>query len=286
MAGGKEIKGKIKSIQSTKKITKAMEMVAASKMRRTQEAMDSARPYTQEIRHIAGHIAKTNPEYVHPYMEERAVQNVGYIVVSSDRGLCGGLNINLFKKVLYSMEEYAKQGIKSKTCVIGSKSQAFFKRVDTQIIASVTHVGDHPSAYDFVGALKVMLEAYDHCEIDRLYICYNEFVNTVVQKPEVRQILPIQPVDDLLQKHQWDYIYEPDAKHLLDFLLVRYTESEVYEAVLENIASEQAARMVAMKAATDNAGEVINSLQLIYNKARQASITQEISEIVAGAAAV
>lgn len=286
MAVGKEIKTKIKSIQSTKKITKAMEMVAASKMRKTQDAMNAARPYTQEIRHIAGHIAKTNPEYKHTYMDERKVRNVGYIVVSSDRGLCGGLNINLFKKVLASMQEYSAEGIKSQTCVIGSKSEAFFKRADTKVVAAVTNYGDRPVAYDFIGAVEVMRQAYEQCQIDKLYICYNDFKNTMKQEPTLRQLLPVQPIDDLPHKHQWDYIYEPNPKYLLDFLLVRYVESEVYESILENIASEQSARMVAMKAATDNAGDVIENLELIYNKARQASITQEISEIVAGAAAV
>lgn len=286
MAVGKEIKTKIKSIQSTKKITKAMEMVAASKMRKTQDAMNSARPYTHEIRHIAGHIAKTNPEYKHTYMDERKIRKVGYIIVSTDRGLCGGLNINLFKKIISSMQEYAKQGIASQTCVIGSKSESFFKRVDTKIVASVTDIGDNPIAYDLVGAVEIMRKAFEQCEIDKLYICYNDFKNTMSQEPTIRQLLPVLPIDDLTHKHQWDYLYEPDPKFLLDFLLVRYVESEVYEAVLENIASEQAARMVAMKAATDNAGDVIDNLELIYNKARQASITQEISEIVAGAAAV
>lgn len=286
MSGAKEIRTKIKSVQSTKKITKAMEMVSASKMRKTQDAMFSARPYTNEIRHIAGHIAETNPEYKHIYMDEHNVRTVGYIIVSTDRGLCGGLNINLFKKILSSMQEYAKQGIKSQVCVVGTKAEAFFRKVDTKIIASVSNLGDNPSAYDLVGAVKVMREAFELCEIDRLYVCYNDFENTMKQEPTVRQLLPILPAKDLEHKHQWDYIYEPDAKQILDFLLVRYVESEVYEAVLENIASEQAARMVAMKAATDNAGDVIENLQLVYNKARQASITQEISEIVGGAAAV
>lgn len=286
MAGAKEIRTKIKSVQSTKKITKAMEMVSASKMRKTQDAMLKARPYTNEIRHIAGHVAETNPEYTHIYMDEHNVRNVGYIIVSTDRGLCGGLNINLFKRIVANMQEYDKQGVKSKACVIGTKAETFFKKVKTDIIASVTGLGDNPTAYDLVGAVKVMREAFERCEIDRLYICYNDFVNTMKQEPTVRQLLPILPAKDLEHKHQWDYLYEPSAKEILDFLLVRYVESEVYEAVLENIASEQAARMVAMKAATDNAGDVIHNLQLVYNKARQASITQEITEIVAGAAAV
>ncbi len=286
MAGAKEIRTKIKSVQSTRKITKAMEMVSASKMRKTQDAMLSARPYTEEIRHIAGHIAKTNPEYKHIYMDDHAVRSVGFIIVSTDRGLCGGLNINLFKKVITKMQEYDKQGIKTKCCVIGSKAEAFFKKVKTDIVASINTLGDTPTAYDLVGVVKVMREAFECCQIDRLYICYNNFINTMKQDCEIRTLLPIQPIDDLKHEHQWDYLYEPTAKEILDLLLVRYVESEVYEAVLENIASEQAARMVAMKAATDNAGDVINNLRLVYNKARQASITQEITEIVAGAAAV
>lgn len=286
MAGGKEIRTKIKSINSTKKITKAMEMVAASKMRKTQDAMMAATPYNEEIRHIAGHIAKTNPEYKHTYMDERKVLRVGYIVVSTDRGLCGGLNINLFKKVISSMQDYSKQGVESYTCTIGSKAGGFFKKVKTKVVASLDSLGDTPAAYDLVGAIKVMRDAFEQCEIDKLYVCYNHFQNTMSQEPTVRQLLPVLPIDDLKHKHQWDYLYEPDPKQLLEFLLVRYVESEVYAALLENIASEQAARMVAMKAATDNAGDVIESLKLVYNKARQASITQEITEIVAGAAAV
>lgn len=261
-------------------------MVSASKMRKTQDAMLAARPYTQEIRHIAGHVAKANPEYKHIYMDEHSVRTAGFIIVSTDRGLCGGLNINLFKKVITKMQEYERQGIKTKCCIIGSKAEAFFKKVKTEIIASIDGLGDTPTAYDLVGVVKVMREAFECCEIDRLYICYNDFVNTMKQDSVIRTLLPIPPIDDLKHEHQWDYLYEPAAKEILDLLLVRYVESEVYEAVLENIASEQAARMVAMKAATDNAGDVINNLKLIYNKARQASITQEITEIVAGAAAV
>ncbi|MBP9722353.1 MAG: F0F1 ATP synthase subunit gamma [Gammaproteobacteria bacterium] len=286
MAGAKEIKTKIKSVNSTKKITKAMEMVSASKMRKTQDAMLGARPYSDVIKYIASHLAETNPEYKHPYMEKRAVKRVGYIIISSDRGLCGGLNINLFKKVLASMEQYSKQGIETECFLIGSKAEGFFKRVKTKIVASVSHLGDKPKSYDFVGGVKVMLAAYDQCQIDELVICYNNFINTVTLVPTLQQVLPILPMGDLFHTHQWDYIYEPDPRQLLELLLVRFIESQVYHAVVENIASEQAARMVAMKSASDNASEVIDNLKLVYNKARQASITQELSEIVAGAAAV
>lgn len=286
MAGAKEIKTKIKSVQSTKKITRAMEMVSASKMRKTQEVMLEARPFAKAIQNIAGHLAKTNPEFKHPYLEQRTVKKVGYIIVSSDRGLCGGLNINLFKKVLQSMEEYNKQGIETECFLIGNKAEAFFKRVKTNIVASTSHLGDTPTVYDLVGGIKVMLGSYDQCQIDELIVCYNDFVNTMSLVPTLQQVLPISPAEDLMHTHQWDYLYEPDPRQLLDFLLVRFIESQVYHAVVENIASEQAARMVAMKSASDNAGEVIDNLKLVYNKARQASITQELSEIVAGAAAV
>ncbi len=286
MAGAKEIKTKIKSVQSTKKITRAMEMVSASKMRKTQEVMLEARPFAKAIQNIAGHLAKTNPEFKHPYLEQRTVKKVGYIIVSSDRGLCGGLNINLFKKVLQSMEEYNKQGIETECFLIGNKAEAFFKRVKTKIVASTSHLGDKPTVYDLVGGIKVMLSSYDQCEIDELIVCYSDFINTMSLVPTLQQVLPISPAEDLMHTHQWDYLYEPDPRQLLDFLLVRFIESQVYHAVVENIASEQAARMVAMKSASDNAGEVIDNLKLVYNKARQASITQELSEIVAGAAAV
>lgn len=295
MAGAKEIRTKIKSVQSTRKITKAMEMVAASKMRKTQDAMLSSRPYVEEIRNIASHIAQSNPEYKHPYLSQRKTRKVGYIIVSTDRGLCGGLNINLFKKIITSMQSYDESGVESQSYLIGSKSEAFFKKAKTKIVSAVDHLGDSPSAYDLIGGVKVMLEAYDQCEIDELYICYNKFINTMSQHATVEKILPISHDDidtdgttgnNRLHKHQWDYLYEPDPKEILDLLLVRFVESHVYQAVLENIACEQASRMVAMKSASENAGDVIGNLQLIYNKARQAAITQEISEIVGGAAAV
>lgn len=288
MAGAKEIRTKIKSIQSIKKTTKAMQMVSASKMRKTQEAMLAARPYAQEILHIASHIVKSNPEYRHPYMEERKVRRVGYIIVSTDRGLCGGLNTTLFKAILADMQVNANNHIETQVVTFGSKAEAFFKRVKTKIVASTSHLGDRPSSYDLIGGVKVMLDAYDQCEVDKVYLCYNQFVNTMTLKPTLQQILPVAPLakEDLVHQHQWDYIYEPEPRKLLEFLLQRFVESQVYQAVTENIASEQAARMVAMKSATDNAIEVIDELKLVYNKARQASITQELSEIVAGAAAV
>lgn len=288
MAGAKEIRTKIKSIQSIKKTTKAMQMVSASKMRKTQEAMLAARPYAQEILHIAGHIVKSNPEYKHPYMEERKVRRVGYIIVSTDRGLCGGLNTVLFKAILADMQANTSNHIETQVVTFGSKAESFFKRVKTKVVASTSHLGDRPSSYDLIGGVKVMLDAYDQCEVDKVYLCYNQFVNTMTLKPVLQQILPVAPlpVEDLVHQHQWDYLYEPEPKRLLEFLLQRFVESQVYQAVTENIASEQAARMVAMKSATDNAVEVIDELKLVYNKARQASITQELSEIVAGAAAV
>ena len=286
MSSGKEIKSQIKSVNNMKKITRAMEMVSASKMRKTQDAMLAARPYSKAISDIVGHIAKTNPEYKHPYMDKREVKKVGYIIVSTDRGLCGGLNINLFKEVLANMEHHAKQGFETYCYTIGSKAEAFFKKVKTNIAASISHLGDRPASYELVGGTKVMIDLYDKNEIDELYICYNDFVNTMSLVPTIQQVLPIIPTEDLHVKHQWDYIYEPDPKQLLTFLLVRFIEIQVYHAVVENIASEQAARMVAMKSASENATEVISDLKLVYNKARQASITQELSEIVAGASAV
>lgn len=286
MSGGKEIKNKIKSVNNMKKITKAMEMVSASKIRKTQEVMLAARPYSEEICNIAGHIANTNPEYKHPFMDTRPVKKVGYIIASSDRGLCGGLNINLFKKVLLSMEQNARNGIESVCFIIGSKAEHFFRRVDTRIVASINHLGDRPSAYDLVGGVKIMLDLYTNNKIDELYMCFNNFINTMSLVPTLQKVLPICPVEDLHHQHQWDYIYEPNPKQLLDFLLVRFIESQVYHGVVENIASEQAARMVAMKSASENAGDVINNLKLVFNKARQASITRELSEIVAGASAI
>ncbi len=286
MAVGKEVKTKITSIQSTQKITSAMEMVAASKMRRAQERRELGKPYADRIRSVVGHIASAESEYNHQYMEQREIKRVGYIIISTDRGLCGGLNTNLFKQVIKSMKDWSDQDVENDLCVIGNKAAGFFSSFGGNIVATVKDLGDAPSANDLVGGVKVMLDAYDEGKIDRLYVVANEFVNTMVQKPAVEQLLPLQPVEDDKLKHHWDYLYEPDAKELLDGLLVRYIESQVYQGVVENKACEQAARMIAMKSATDNAGDLINELQLLYNKARQAAITQELSEIVSGAAAV
>lgn len=288
MAGAKEIRNKIGSVKNTQKITGAMEMVAASKMRRAQERMSASRPYAETMRKVIGHIAQGNLEYKHPYLMEREVKRVGYIVVSTDRGLCGGLNINLFKAALNDMKQWSAKGAKVDLALIGNKASSFFERHGAKVQAHVAGLGDNPSVNDLIGSVKVMLKAYDNGEIDRLYLVYNKFVNTMVQQPRVDQLLPLPVTEDskLAKKHHWDYLYEPDPKQLLDTLLIRYVESQVYQGVVENLASEQAARMVAMQAATDNAGNLINDLQLVYNKARQASITQELTEIVSGAAAV
>jgi F-type H+-transporting ATPase subunit gamma len=286
MAGGKEIKSKIASVKNTQKITSAMEMVAASKMRKAQEGMAASRPYAENIRNVIGHIALGNLEYRHPYLEEREVKRVGYIVVSTDRGLCGGLNINLFKKVLASAAQWQAEEAEVEFAVVGSKATSFFNNLKANVTAQVSGLGDRPSLTDLIGSVKVMLNAYDNGEIDKLFIVYNKFVNTMTQTPTIDQLLPLPKSDDEAIKHRWDYIYEPDAQAMLEQLLVRYVESQVYQGVVENIACEQAARMVAMKSATDNAGDLIDDLQLVYNKARQASITQELGEIVAGASAV
>jgi F-type H+-transporting ATPase subunit gamma len=286
MSSGKEIRTQIKSVQNTQKITRAMEMVAASKMRKAQDRMAASRPYADKMRAVIKHLAFAHSEYKHSYLEERDVKRVGYIIISSDRGLCGGLNNNLFKETLNSMKEWQDKNVDIDLCTIGSKSTSFFKRV-SDLKASATHLGDTPGVTDLIGTVKVMLDAYDNGEIDRLFVVYNRFVNTMTQEPTVLQMLPVmQDEEDKELKHHWDYIYEPDAKVVLDGLLVRYIESQVYQGVVENIACEMAARMVAMKAATDNAGSLIDDLQLVYNKARQAAITQELSEIVAGASAV
>ncbi|ARD44301.1 MULTISPECIES: F0F1 ATP synthase subunit gamma [unclassified Colwellia] len=286
MAGGKEIKSKIGSVKNTQKITSAMEMVAASKMRKAQDSMAASRPYAENMRNVIGHIALGNLEYRHPYMEEREAKRVGYIVVSTDRGLCGGLNINLFKQVLADAGKQQSAGAEVEFAVVGSKATSFFNNMGAKVVSQISGLGDNPSLTDLVGSVKVMLNAYDNGEIDRLFIVYNKFVNTMTQKPTIDQLLPLPKSDDDAIKHRWDYIYEPDAQAILEHLLVRYTESQVYQGVVENLACEQAARMVAMKSATDNAGDLIDDLQLVYNKARQASITQELGEICAGAAAV
>ena len=287
MAGAKEIRSKIASVQNTQKITKAMEMVAASKMRKTQDRMAASRPYAETIRSVIGHIALGNLEYKHPYLEEREVKRVGYLVVSTDRGLGGGLNINLFKKLIVEMKDWSDKGVQTDLALIGSKATSFFSSVGGNVVAQVTGMGDDPSLADLIGSVKVMLQAYDEGRLDKLYIVTNRFVNTMSQVPTIVQVLPLPPSDDEnLKKKTWDYLYEPDPKALLDSLLRRYIEALVYQGVVENLASEQAARMVAMKAATDNGGNMIKELNLVYNKARQASITQELTEIVSGAAAV
>lgn len=286
MASGKEIRTQIKSVQNTQKITRAMEMVAASKMRKAQDRMAASRPYADKMRAVINHLAFAHSEYKHSYLEERDVKRVGFIVISSDRGLCGGLNSNMFKAALASMKEWQGKNVDVDMCTVGSKATSFFKRI-SDLKASATHLGDSPSVTDIIGTVKVMLDAYDNGEIDRLYVVYNRFVNTMTQQPTVLQMLPVmQTEEDKELVYHWDYIYEPDAKAVLDGLLVRYIESQVYQGVVENVACEMAARMVAMKAASDNAGNLIGDLQLVYNKARQAAITQELSEIVAGASAV
>ena len=286
MASGKEIRAQIKSISNTRKITSAMEMVAASKMRKAQDRMAASRPYSDKILAVIHHLAQANPEYHHPYLMEREVKRVGFIIVSSDRGLCGGLNNNLFRDVLKRMTEMQNRGVEIDICTIGSKASGFFSRLGT-LKAQVTHLGDTPEIADIIGTVKCMLSAYDEGELDETFVVYNRFVNTMTQQPTFEQLLPIATDEEEEElKHHWDYIYEPDAKSVLDGLLMRFVESQVYQGVVENIACEMAARMVAMKSATDNAGELIDELQLAYNKARQASITQELSEIVAGAAAV
>lgn len=287
MPGAKEIRSKITSIKSTKKITKAMEMVAASKMRRAQERMSASRPYAQKMLQVISHLHHASAEYRHIYMGTgRERKHVGFIVVSSDRGLCGGLNSNLFRITVKEAKEQQKAGASPVFCTIGSKALGFFKRFGGEVLAQVTQLGDKPHIEDLIGTVKVMLDAYESGRVDAIYLASNVFVNTMTQRPTVMQLLPIRAEDIEDMAHRWDYIYEPDAQIVLDALLVRYIESLVYQAVVENGACEQAARMVAMKSASENAGNLIDELQLIYNKARQAAITQEISEIVSGAAAV
>lgn len=294
MSGAKEIRSKIKSIKSTQKITRAMEMVAASKMRKSQDRMRASRPYAERIRGVISHLATGQLEYKHPFLEKRPVKRIGLIVISTDRGLCGGLNVNLFRATVQHMKTWHEQAIPVEICTIGRKAETFFRRMGGDIIASVSQLGDHPGIEDIIGTVKMMMDAYDENRIDQLFLISNEFVNTMLQKPKIEMLLPVleKPVTDEKKKtsnapqYSWDYIYEPDAKQLLDALLLRYLESLVYQGVIENGASEQAARMVAMKNASENATSLISDLQLMYNKARQASITRELSEIVGGAAAV
>jgi len=287
MAGGREIKTKIKSVQNTRKVTRALEMVSASKIRKAQDRMKASRPYARLMRQVIGHIAKANSEYVHPFLAERKdVKRVGYVIVSTDRGLCGGLNSVMFRRILADMREWQGKGVEVDVVCIGQKATAFFRRLKVNLLGSVTHLGEKPELAKLVGVIKVMLDGYSEGKLDRVFLAYNDFINTMTQKPRQDQLLPLPPSESLESKHDWDYIYEPDAATVLDQVMTRYVESLVYQAVLENLASEHAARMVAMKAASDNATKLIGTLNLIYNKARQAAITQEISEIVGGAAAV
>ncbi|UTP73262.1 F0F1 ATP synthase subunit gamma [Alteromonas sp. LMIT006] len=286
MASGKEIKGKIGSIKNTQKITSAMEMMAASKIKKAQDRMAATRPYAQNMLKVIGHIANGSLEYRHPYMEEREVKRVGYIVVSTDRGLCGGLNSNEFKLVAKDVAKWQEQGVEVSFAALGGKAVGFFSRFGGKVLAAESGLGDKPKLADIVGLVRVMLDAYDNGDLDRIYLVYNHFESTMSQVPVANQLLPLPKSEDEDLQHRWDYIYEPDPKEILETLMVRYIESQVYQGVVENAAAEQAARMVAMKAATDNAGNLIDELQLVYNKARQAAITQEISEIVGGAAAV
>jgi len=288
MPGEKEIRTKIRSVKNMQKITKAMEMVAASKIRKAQDQMEASRPYAERIRRVIGHLGNANPDYKHPWLVEREVKRVGYIIISTDRGLCGGLNVNLFKAVIGELQQWQEQNVEVDLALVGAKAVQFFRRLGGNVVGTATHLGDKPQVNDLIGAIKIMLDAYSDGKVDRVFLVHNEFVSTISQKPEVKTVLPVSAIDlgeETLQEH-WDYIYEPDAVDLLDDVLMRYIESQVYRGAVENFACEMAAKMVAMKSATDNAGDIIKELQLAYNKARQASITQEISEIVGGAAAV
>ncbi|AAO28308.1 F0F1 ATP synthase subunit gamma [Xylella fastidiosa subsp. morus] len=287
MASGREIKSKIKSVQNTRKVTRALEMVSASKIRKAQEQMKISRPYAQAMKQMIGHLAQANTEYLHPFLiAHKQVKRIGYIVISSDRGLAGGLNNNLFRKMLGEMHQWQDNGAEVDIVTIGQKASVFFRRIKVNILGSVTHLGDTPRLEQLIGVIKVMLDAYTEEKLDRVYLVYNHFINTMVQKASFDQLLPLLAAKDKVAHHDWDYLYEPDAATVLEHVMTRYIESLVYQAMLENIASEHAARMVAMKAASDNANKLIGTLQLVYNKARQAAITQEISEIVGGAAAV
>lgn len=286
MPAPREIRNKIKSVKNTQKITRAMEKVAMSKMRKAQERMAAARPYADKIRRTIGHLAHANPEYKHPFTVEREVKKVAFLVISTDRGLCGGLNINVFRQTVRALREWRDQGAEISVAVVGNKALSFFKRIGGRMLAQVTHLGDKPHVDKLLGTIKVLSDAYRNGEIDRVYLVSSQFVNTMTQRPYLRQLLPIEPVEEDGLLELWDYVYEPDAVALLDTVLQRYVESQVYQAVVENAACEQSARMVAMKAASDNAGKIIGNLQLAYNKARQAGITKELAEIVGGAAAV
>ena len=286
MAGARDIKNKIRSVQNTQKITRAMEMVAASKMRKAQDRMAAARPYAEKMRNVIAHVSAASLEYRHPFLVEREMKRAGIIVVSSDRGLCGGLNNNLFRMLIRQMDEWRAQGVKQDFCIIGNKGASFFARFGVNLVGQATHVGDAPAVDALFGVIKVVLDAYTSGRVDRVFMIYNQFVNSMTQRPVIEQLLPRESSKEEEVGHYWDYIYEPDSKAVLDIMMTRYIESLIYQAVVENAASEQAARMVAMKAASDNAGGLIDELVLAYNKARQASITQELSEIVGGAAAL
>jgi F-type H+-transporting ATPase subunit gamma len=287
MSGGKEIRAKIASVKNTQKITKAMEMVAASKMRKVQIRMRTSRPYAEKIRQVIGHLAASTSEYRHAYLIKRdQIKRVGFVVISTDRGLCASLNANLFKQTVMQMRQWHEKGVEIDLCLIGKKAESFFKRLGGNIIATANHLGDAPKIEDLIGIVKVMLDAYDENRLDAVYIAHNHFVNSMLQQPMVNQLLPLEISTVSKKMGHWDYIYEPDARELLTALLMRYIETQVYQSVVENIACEQAARMVAMKNASENAGDLISELQLIYNKARQALITREIAEITAGAEAV
>ena len=286
MAGAKELRKQIGSIKNTQKITSAMQMVAASKMRKAQDRMAKGRPYTDQIRSVIGHMANASSEYHHQFMKEREVRRVGYIIVTTDKGLCGGLNVNLLKAVVADMKKWVEQDVETDLCLIGNKGIQFFRTYGGRILAATQNIGESPEVEDLIGSIKVMLDAFEEGNVDKIYLANNVFVNTMSQEPTVRQLVPLDPTDDASMKNRWDYIYEPEAKELIEDLLTRYIEAQVYQAVVENVACEQAAKMVAMKSATENAGELIDELELIMNNARQAAITQEISEIVGGAAAV
>jgi F-type H+-transporting ATPase subunit gamma len=287
MAGAREIRTKIKSVANTRKVTRALEMVSASKIRKAQELMRASRPYARAMRQVVGHIAKANTEFKHPFLSARAnVKRVGYIIVSTDRGLCGGLNSNLFRKLLAEIREWNAKNVEVDIVAIGTKANVFFRRLKVNLVGSASHLGEKPKIEQLIGVIKIMLDNYSAGTIDRLTLAYNDFVNTMTQKPTLDQLLPLPPSESLATAHDWDYLYEPDAESVLEHVLTRYIESLVYQAALENLASEHAARMVAMKSAGDNAKKAIDSLTLVYNKVRQAAITQEISEIVGGAAAV
>ena len=286
MANANELRKQIGSIKNTQKITSAMEMVAASRMKKTQEQMARGRPYADHIRSVIGHVANASSEYRHHYMQEREVKRVGYIIVTTDRGLCGGLNVNLLKRVVQELKTYSDDGVEYDLCLIGNKGAQFFRSYGGNVVAVSTHVSETPQISDLIGSIKVMLDSFEAGTVDRIYLANNVFVNTMTQTPTIRQLVPLDPETDDNMRHHWDYIYEPDARQLIEGLITRFLESQVYQAVVENVASEQAAKMIAMKNATENAGELIDELEIVMNNARQAAITQELAEIVGGAAAV